>query len=250
MLDEETDREASVVLSITEFAADTSSETCPGTIATILPDWVSVAESFGAHRGDLLPEEEVLVHSAVPARRAEFAAGRTCARRALAALGISSQPILSGPDREPIWPQGIVGSITHCDGYRAAGVARSGNDRWLGIDAEPNNPLPEGVIDLVASRYETESAARISKRIPNWDRLLFSAKESVYKTWYPLRKVWLDFKDISIVLMPATSSYAVTFTSQGMHWFRDRRATFSGRYLLTESHIFTSAIVSAAPSDE
>ena len=233
------------MLPMKECAKETPSQAC-GTIATILPDWVSVAESFGVHHGVLLPEEEALVHSAMPTRCAELAAGRTCARRALAGLGISSQPILCGPEREPIWPLGIVGSITHCDGYCAAGVALSNNDRWFGIDAEPNSPMPEGLIDIVASEREIEMAADASICITNWDRLLFSAKESVYKTWYPIRKAWLDFKDIAIALMPATSSFALTFLSPAMNWFEHRRSTFSGRYLLTESHIFTSAVVSAS----
>jgi 4'-phosphopantetheinyl transferase EntD len=221
------------------------SETCQSAIAAILPDCVSVAESFGGHDGALLPEEEVLVRSALPMRRAEFAAGRTCARQALAALGIASQPILCGFDREPVWPDKTVGSITHCDGYCAAAVARNKDIGSLGIDAEPNRSLPEGLIDVIASASECENAARFSRGIPNWDRLLFSAKESVYKAWYPLRKVWLDFEDISIVLMPATSSFDVSFTSSEMDWFKHRRSTFSGRYMLTKSHILTSALVSA-----
>jgi 4'-phosphopantetheinyl transferase EntD len=182
-------------------------------------------------------------------RRAEFAAGRTFARRALAALGFTQQPIGSGPGREPLWPRGIVGSITHCDGYCAAAVARSEGDRWLGIDAEPGRPLPEGLIYQIASKHELENAARLSESIRNWDRLLFSAKESIYKVWYPIRKTWLDFKDISIAFEPMTSSFSVAFTSPGMDWLNDRAATFSGRYLLTESHLFTSAVVSASSED-
>ena len=228
-----------------ESGEKTSPETRPSTIAAILPNWVSVAESFGAHQGVLLPEEEAMVRAALVTRCNEFAAGRTCARQALVALGVPSHPILCGPDREPIWPKGIVGSITHCADYCAAADARSHSNRWLGIDAEPSSPLPKGVIDLVASEYEIEKAACLSKRIQNWDRLLFSAKESVYKTWYPIRKSWLDFKDVSIVLMPVTSSFAVNFTSAESSWFEHRSATFSGRYLLTESLIFTSAVVIA-----
>jgi len=226
-----------------------SSLTAQGKIAAILPDWVSAAEDFGAHHGTLLPEEEVLVCAAVPGRRAEFAAGRTCARRALAALGMSPQPILCGADHEPLWPDGFVGSITHCDGYCAAAVARSQNDRWLGIDAEPNRSLPEGLIDQIAFAEELERAASTSKRIRNWDRLLFSAKESVYKAWYPIRKSWLDFKDISIAIQPLTASFTVNFTSPHTDWFEDRHAAFAGRYLLTDSRILTSAVVSVHRED-
>jgi 4'-phosphopantetheinyl transferase EntD len=214
------------------------------TVAAILPSEVSVVESFDVHARDLFPEEEVLVRFAKPRRRAEFATGRWCAHRALAALGVPAQPILYGSGREPIWPQQMMGSITHCEGYCAAAVARSQYNMWLGIDAEPNCPLPEGVIDRVASTKEMQNAARRSPDIQNWDRLLFSAKESIYKAWYPIRKTWLDFKDISIILEPLSCSFTVIFTSCELNWFENRQVTFKGRYSLSYSHIFTSVIVS------
>lgn len=92
----------------------------------ILPPRVAVAESFGdLPDAKLLPEEEAIIARAVPRRRREFAAGRWCARAALAQLGEPPVPILRGPQNEPQWPAGIAGSITHCAGYRAAAAART-----------------------------------------------------------------------------------------------------------------------------
>src|SRR5882672_7976907 len=85
-----------------------------------------------------LPEEEALIDGAVAPRRSEFATTRSCARQALHRLGVPEGPILRGPKREPLWPPGIVGSLTHCTGYRAAAVARASDVLAIGIDAEPH----------------------------------------------------------------------------------------------------------------
>ncbi|MGV1008348.1 MAG: 4'-phosphopantetheinyl transferase family protein [Dermatophilaceae bacterium] len=146
------------------------------------------------------PEEAASVARAVPSRRAEFAAGRACARRALAHLGYPPAPILRGPRGEPGWPPGVVGSITHTSGYAAAAVAAAEVLGGLGIDAEPNAALPEGVLQTIASPAEQEHLARLAglDEAICWDRLLFCAKESLFKVWYPLAGCWLDFTEADI----------------------------------------------------
>ena len=84
----------------------------------------------------LWPEEAAAVQHAVEKRRREFAVGRMLARAALAAIGDPPSAIPTGNHREPVWPAGIVGSITHCAGYCAAAVARDAMVVALGIDAE------------------------------------------------------------------------------------------------------------------
>src|SRR6185369_16867773 len=117
----------------------------------ILPPEVAAAEAYEDRLDDVLfPEEEAVVSQAVERRRREFVTGRACARRALAALGVPPAPLLPGPRREPLWPAGVVGSITHCEGYRACAVARDTAIASIGIDAEPNAPLPDGVLRLVS----------------------------------------------------------------------------------------------------
>jgi 4'-phosphopantetheinyl transferase EntD len=170
-------------------------------IADLLPSDIASAESSGdAPEGALFPAELALIARALPQRRAEFTAGRHCARRALADLGVRPAPILKGPRREPIWPQGAVGSITHCRGYRAAAVARMTRFGSIGIDAEPNEPLPEGVLDKIS--LTAERAQLRATGGPHLDRLLFSAKEAVYKTWFPLARRWLGFTDARVMLRP------------------------------------------------
>ncbi|WP_225840046.1 4'-phosphopantetheinyl transferase superfamily protein [Streptomyces sp. NK08204] len=165
--------------------------------------------AVAAHRDDplwddapLYPEEEALVARAVPKRRREFAAVRGCARRAMEKLGVPPQPVVSGVRGAPRWPAGLVGSMTHCDGYCAAALVRASDLASLGIDAEPHGPLPEGVGPSVFLPAETERLTRLAGQWPtvHWDRILFSAKESVYKAWFPLTGRWLDFAEADITL--------------------------------------------------
>ncbi len=167
-------------------------------IAEILPDRVNSAEAFD----DLTPAplfvaEDELLAGAGPKRRGEFATVRRCARSALGELGIPPGPLLRGAGGAPVWPVGVVGSMTHCAGYRAAAVARAGELDMLGIDAEPALPLPHGVLGLVAAPEERDQLAALARVAPEvcWDRLLFCVKEAVYKAWFPLTKRWLGFRD-------------------------------------------------------
>jgi 4'-phosphopantetheinyl transferase EntD len=177
-------------------------------IAALLPPVVAVVEAYTDEPGEpAFAGEEVLVANAVPARRREFVTARRCAREALARLGRPGVPIRSGPCREPLWPAGVVGSITHCAGYRAAAVAPAAELAGIGIDAEPHGPLPRDVLEMAALPAERELLGRLFDRRPSvhWDRLLYSAKESVYKAWYPLTGRWLGFLDARLRIEPAGS---------------------------------------------
>ena len=153
----------------------------------------------------LFPEEREHIAQAVAKRRLEFAAVRRCARQALQELGYPPVPILPGEQREPQWPEGVVGSMTHCAGYCAAAVARAGDVSALGIDAEVHAPLPDGVLELISLESERDRIAQLAAKVPgevHWDRVLFSAKESVYKAWFPLARRWLGFEQADIELRP------------------------------------------------
>jgi 4'-phosphopantetheinyl transferase EntD len=156
------------------------------------------AEMFSdAPESTMYPDEAAAVAGAVAERRREFATVRHCARKALLRLGAPTAPILPDADRAPRWPAGVVGSMTHCAGYRAAAVARCGELRSLGIDAEPHAALPDEALDLVLRDEERERLAQAPAGL-HWDRILFCAKEAVYKAWFPLTRRWLDFADVSI----------------------------------------------------
>jgi 4'-phosphopantetheinyl transferase EntD len=174
-------------------------------IAGLLPPAVAAAESAGRPPADapgLFPAEEAALHTAGPRRRAEFAAGRSCARAALARLGAPAGPILPGAAGQPQWPPGVTGSITHCAGYQACAVAWTADVAAIGIDAEPDAGLPAALIEKLATGPERAWIARQAAARPTvcWDRLLFSAKEAAGKAWYPLTGRWPDPHDAAIGL--------------------------------------------------
>lgn len=170
-------------------------------LSSLLPAEIRTCEVFGNDRFDavLWAEEAALVARAVPTRRQEFAATRSCARSALAALGHEPVPIGAGPRREPLWPTGVVGSLTHCEGYRAAAVASASRIQAVGIDAEVHTALPPGVLEATTSEEERRSWTRLARDV-HWGVVAFSAKESVYKAWYPLMQRWLDFDQAHVTV--------------------------------------------------
>jgi 4'-phosphopantetheinyl transferase EntD len=129
-------------------------------IEEILPSSVAAVEAFGDLPGaELFPEEHAVIGRAIEKRRREFATGRACARAALARLGQPPVAILPGDRGSPGWPPGIVGSITHCTGYRAAAVGPAADVLAIGLDAEPDEPLPDGVLGVVSLAAERERLA-------------------------------------------------------------------------------------------
>jgi 4'-phosphopantetheinyl transferase EntD len=149
--------------------------------------------------GLLLPEEAEYLGRAIPERAREFAAGRLCARRALAEFGIVDFPVRVGDDRQPVWPDSLAGSITHTTGFCAAVVAERRRVAALGLDSEvvgdiraelwPRICLPVEIA-WVRSVPAAEQAAAVT--------LIFSAKEAFYKCQYPLARERLNFHDVSV----------------------------------------------------
>ncbi|GLW09199.1 4'-phosphopantetheinyl transferase [Microtetraspora sp. NBRC 13810] len=197
----------------------------------ILPSSVRVAEAFGDEPAvALFPEEEALVARASGKRRGEFATARACARRALAGLGLPPVAIPAGEDGAPRWPDGVVGSMTHCRGYRAAAVALAGDVTTVGIDAEPALPLPPRILDKVAGPREQAMLARLKDPSVCWDRLLFCVKEAVYKAWFPLTGSWLGFLDAVVELDPG-GTFGVVIPGRTPGGFDGRWATGHGLLL-------------------
>ncbi len=196
--------------------------------------------------GPLLPEEAACVQRAVPSRRREFAVGRWCAHRALEQLGIAGQALPIGRDRAPVWPAGVVGSISHCSGFAGAVVARAAHVEGLGFDAEPALPLDDDLAAMICTATELAWADdAFQSPSANWPRVLFSAKESVHKCISPLSGVMLDYQDVTLALCPSRG----TFSVRPVKIATERWSSFhrvSGRFLVTDSLIMTSAFIESA----
>lgn len=217
-------------------------------ITDLLPPPVSAFDVFGDADGVVLfPEEEEHVAKAVDKRRREFATGRHCARTALAALGFPAAPLLPGPKREPTWPAGVVGSITHCNGYRAAAVGLADQVRAIGIDAEPNEPTPDGVLGAIALPAELAQVERLRADGDKvaWDRLLFSAKETVYKAWFPLTRRWLGFEDAELTINPDDGTFSARILVETPIVDGVPVTGFTGRWLAREGFVVTAIAVPA-----
>ncbi|MGW1721678.1 4'-phosphopantetheinyl transferase family protein [Streptomyces sp. NPDC002306] len=225
-------------------------------IEELLPRSVVVVEAHGDEGTDgseeaaLYPEEAAVVAQAVAKRRREFAVVRSCARRAMEKLGVPPQPVLPGERGAPRWPAGLTGSMTHCDGYCAAALVRAGDLASLGIDAEPHQPLPEGVLPAVSLPTEEERLRRLTAEHPevHWDRLLFSAKESVYKAWFPLTGQWLEFTEADIDLRitpggPPRGTLRAELLVPGPVLGGHRLRHFEGRWTVQRGLVATAVVV-------
>jgi 4'-phosphopantetheinyl transferase EntD len=211
---------------------------------SIVPASAALAESDGGRDGDapLHPDEARVVAGAVEKRRRDFAAGRACARRALAELGLGDAAIPVGASREPRWPAGVVGSITHCEGYCAAVVGWADDIGSIGIDAEPDDPLDGGVAGLVCTpaerRWIEQAPASVS-----WATLMFSAKESLYKAWFPLTRRALDFCDIALEVVPEAGQFRAHAVRPLPAELALLVASVRGRFTIERGYVMTCALL-------
>jgi 4'-phosphopantetheinyl transferase EntD len=215
-------------------------------IADVTLPGMASADEFGDEAGAvLLPEEASALGSAGEGRTREFTTARACARRALAALGFPNTPVLRGAHRQPVWPDGVVGSITHCSGYRAAAVAKRDAFLSLGIDAEVHRPLPAGVLERIALPEERAWLRSRSGSDVAWDCVLFSAKESVYKAWYPIAGCWLGFGDARVHIDVPREAFHVELLTK-RHDIDGRRIDrFDGRLRVANGLVLTCVAVPA-----
>ena len=156
---------------------------------------------FGARR--IRPGDETafadpgLSRPASLARRRASGAARIVARDLLTQLGAdAAAPLPRSPSGAPEWPAGVIGSLAHDDDFAVAAVARGGVLAGLGVDIEPAEPLPSDLVDLVLSAAEQREAKGDAVR----QRLVFVAKEAVYKAIHPLDGTPLEYADIEVVL--------------------------------------------------
>ena len=214
-------------------------------LADTLPPEVAAVEAFGDMLDIVLfPEEEAVLVRAVDKRRREFTAARACARAALATLGLPPAPIVPGLCGAPQWPPGVVGSMTHCAGDRAAAVARDQDVLTLGLDAEPDHRLPEGVLNAIATADER---ARLAARLCGAGAIVgpapFSAKESVYKAWFPLTRRWLGFEEAAITINPSDGTFTARLLVPGPVLYGRQLTGFTGRWLARHGLVLTAIAV-------
>lgn len=179
-----------------------------GTIRSVVrdmpfPGLVWADRTMPGEMSDLHAEEVVFVSQAVLSRQLEFAAGRACAREALKSFGFHQFQLRMAETRAPIWPESIVGSITHTEGYCAAVVGRRSQFASIGIDAEIIGKVEHSVWGLVFTDKEIVFLANMTMAEQAiMSTLLFSAKEAFFKCQHFLTNTWLDFLEVEIDIFP------------------------------------------------
>jgi 4'-phosphopantetheinyl transferase EntD len=143
----------------------------------------------------------------------------------------------------------MTGSTTYCSGYRAAAVALTRDFVALGVDAELNEALPDDdMLDLIASHEEREHLDSLSARTHGicWDRLLFSAKLSAYKAWFPLESWWLNLELANIVINAYEGTFTAYLSAPGPVVGGAPVAEMCGRWLAHQGILVTTAVVPAS----
>lgn len=208
-------------------------------IATLFPPEAAVEDAApSTTRATLFPEEEPAVARAIDRRRREFAAARACARRAMGRLGLPPLPVPTDGRRAPVWPAGVVGSISHTGDYCAAVVARLGSVRSIGLDVEADEAVKGRLWDRICTEAEL---GWISTQPPDrhgwWVRLVFSAKEAFYKCQYGLTETYLGFHEVELSVDPESSRWIATLSVDAGDLTRGTR--IGGGWVVSEGILAT-----------
>jgi 4'-phosphopantetheinyl transferase EntD len=183
----------------------------------------------------LFPEEATTVRRAVAKRRIEYAAGRHCARLAMAELGQKPCAIPSGPDRGPIWPRGLVGSITHGSDECTAVVGFEECFRSIGIDMQMVGSVPQALASKILRWDEAVALDRTSRPDDaDWPTLHFCLKEAAYKAFHPLYRKVIGFHDMRIAVKTEARHFLATVPSLAAPEF----TVFEGHYLVQNGCIY------------
>jgi len=207
---------------------------------------------------ELTPVEKAQIGDVCEKRYTEFAAGRSQSRQLIAVLTGVAETLPIGEYRQPIWPKGIIGSISHSDDYCAVAVTRRAIVTGVGIDVEPFEPLDPEVADVVLTKSEhaaisaldvqavsqgqalADQAANSSLAGAKAHKLIFSIKEAIYKCCYPQVRAFIDFKQCEVILDPQTSSYHAVINCENS----DKQSVnlaVTGKWKIEAGHIFASA---------
>jgi len=142
-------------------------------------------------------QERKIISGAVAKRQQEFATVRWCLRQLFQQLGIEYNSVLKGKDGEPILPHQLCGSVSHTNNAYCAAVAFKEKYKSLGIDIEDiNRDISESAIKFFMNKDELVLFKK--NREIGYEKLVFSAKESVFKLLSPLIKESIHFSDVSI----------------------------------------------------
>ncbi|MBV1884298.1 MAG: 4'-phosphopantetheinyl transferase superfamily protein [Pseudomonadales bacterium] len=187
------------------------------------------------------PDEEAHIANAVEKRKREFRAGRNAARQALCQLDSQFNPhttsLLPGEKRQPLWPDHIAGAITHSADQCYAAVALKSNIKSLGIDVEESEPLQSNILKMICTPEEIKWLSSLKDGL-FWAKLIFSAKESIYKTYFPICHSYLDFLEATLEIDRANETFSATILVDTCDTLGTQ--TLEGRFTITDNFVYTA----------
>jgi len=164
-------------------------------LAGLYPSDVATIASRGCPPGATLMGAEASAAAAMaPKRQNEFRHGRHCARQALAELGFAAAAIPKLEDRSPLWPDGVIGSISHTANVAAAVAGNASDYSGLGLDIESAEGLDEATCKMILRPDE------LALHDAHTAKLIFSIKETIYKCIFPLVGTYVDFQEMAVDL--------------------------------------------------
>lgn len=209
--------------------------------ALLPPECVVAVQRYDSPDIPLPPVNDPALNRAIEKRRREFSAGRAAAATALSRLDVFDRIVPVGENRNPLWPGGIVGSITHTAGLAMAVVARQEKIIGLGLDLEPAGAVKEELWQSLFTPTEiTWLAGKSREQRARWATVIFCAKESFYKLQYPLTGQWVDFHGADVTISIETGEFLLTCLHPVVTEKLDR-SRFGGRYA-TDSRLTLTAI--------
>ena len=180
---------------------------------------------FAAH-GVAFPDK---LSKAVNKRQADYLAGRALVNRAFAALELPPQTVNSGPDRAPIWPEGVTGSISHTSTSCACILSRN-TDLRIGIDIETDlSARGDKAVRKIALRDDERRLIDAQANTLHLPALIFSAKETLFKALYPIVQDFFGFDCAQIKTLPGDQHIRLHL-AQPLHPMLPAGAAFDIRY--------------------
>jgi 4'-phosphopantetheinyl transferase EntD len=211
-----------------------------------LPSHVAVcAAAIGAAAEPLAGDAPQYMARAIAPRQREFATGRACARAALARLGIAAPTLSAGPMREPIWPAGVVGSITHHGEYCVAAAQRTRSVAGIGIDLADRAPLEAALVARICTPDERRTLFEAAPSALPFDayKAIFCIKEAAYKCLYPFVGAMFGFHDVSVRLDARSLRAEIRLVNRRL--FAGVDARLECRLGLSPLHLFAGVWIEA-----
>ena len=195
-----------------------------------------------------LEEKKILKTLGSPIRKSEFSLGRLCAHRALSKFKFGSMPILRNPKtREPVWPESVRGSITHSGKFAAVAVGLTKDIFGIGIDLEDlSRRVDFNISKLICVKEELDWLKTFDLEQANLNlRILFSAKESIFKCFFPASNTYLSFKDAVIRINDKNSDFSFVLSKECLgvskKGFKHKGCySIKNNFLLTSTYIKNS----------